>query len=114
MLIESHGSRHESTESRVVTLGGSDPGSGLQVTIEDGSEVDLHLKEGGTMTTVGARIERRPPMSVKSSNSEIQNNVYFTGTANKSVVDSGCPLTVSGSLWYSAFRDSLRTPRKRK
>merc|ERR1711994_154525 len=37
-----------------------------------------------------------------------ENNVYFTGTANKSVVDSGCPLTVTGSLWFSAFRDSLR------
>ena len=56
-------------------LGGSDPGSGLQVTIEDGSEVDLHLKEGGTMTTVGARIERRPLMSVRSSNSEIQTSI---------------------------------------
>ena len=38
-----------------------------------------------------------------------ENNVYFTGTANKSVVDSVCPLTVTGSLWYSAFRDSLST-----
>ena len=28
------------------------------------------------------------------------------------MVDSGCPLTVTGSLWYSAFRDSLRTQGK--
>ena len=47
-----------------------------------------------------------------SASNEKQNNVYFTGTANKSVVDSGCPLTVTGSLWYSAFRDSLRTQGK--
>ena len=38
-----------------------------------------------------------------------ENNIYFTGTVNKSVVDSGCPLTVAGSLWFSAFRDSLRS-----
>ena len=31
---------------------------------------------------------------------------------NKSVVDSGCPLTVTGSLWFSAFRDSLRSQGK--
>ena len=29
-------------------------------------------------------------------------------------MDSGCPLTVSGSLWYSAFRDSLRSQGKGK
>ena len=33
---------------------------------------------------------------------------------NKSVVDSGCPLTVTGNLWYSAFRDSLRIQGKEK
>ena len=72
MLPVSYGSRIESPENRVMTLGGSDPGSGLPVSIEDGSEVDLHLEEGGAMNTVGARIERRPLMSVRSSNSEIQ------------------------------------------
>ena len=41
-----------------------------------------------------------------------ENNIYFTGTVNKSVVDSGCPLTVTGSLWFSAFRDSLRSQGK--
>ena len=29
-------------------------------------------------------------------------------------MDSRCPLTVTGSLWYSAFRDSLRSQGKGK
>ena len=29
-------------------------------------------------------------------------------------MDSGCPLTVTGNLWYSAFRDSLRSQGKEK
>ena len=58
-----------------MTLGGSDPGSGLPVSIKDGSEVDLHQEEGGVMNTVGARIEMRPPMSVRSFNSEIQTSI---------------------------------------
>ena len=41
-----------------------------------------------------------------------KNNVFFSVTVNKSVVDSGCPLTVTGSLWYSAFQDSLRSQGK--
>ena len=45
---------------------------------------------------------------------KIENNVFFSGTVNKSVVDSGCPLTVTGSLWYSAFRDRLRSQGKGK
>ena len=36
-----------------------------------------------------------------------ENNVFYNGTANKSVVDGGCPLTVTGSLWFLAFKDSL-------
>ena len=62
----------ESPESRMMMLGGSDPGSGLPVSIKDGSEVTLHLEEGGTMNTVGASTERRPSMSVRSFNLEIQ------------------------------------------
>ena len=30
------------------------------------------------------------------------------------MVDSGCPLTVTGSLWYLVFRDSLRSQGKEK
>ena len=36
------------------------------------------------------------------------------GTVNKSVVDSGCPLLVTGNLLYPAFRDSLRIQEKER
>ena len=55
-----------------MTLGGSDPDRGLQVSTEDASGVDLSLEEGVVMTKVVASRERRPPMSVRSFNSEIQ------------------------------------------
>ena len=73
--LEIHGSRHESPGSQGMTLGGSDPGHGLQVSIEDDSEVDLSLEEGVDMIKVAMRRERRLPMSVRSSNSEIQTSI---------------------------------------
>ena len=92
MLLVSHGSRRESPEGREMMLGGSDPGSGLQVTIEDGSEVDLHLEEGGAVNTVGGSIERRPPMSVRSFNLEIQ-----TSTRLRTMSTSQAPPT---RVWW--------------
>ena len=55
-------------ESHVMMTGGFDPDLGQQVSIEDGSGVDLSLEEGVAMTKVDKNREKRPPMSVRSSN----------------------------------------------
>ena len=59
-------------ESHVMMTGGFDPDLGQQVSIEDGSGVDLSQEEGVDMTTVDTSREKRPLMSVRSSNLEIQ------------------------------------------
>ena len=92
-LLETHGSRRESPESLVMTLGGSDPGHGPQVSTEDGSEVDLSPEEGVVMTKVAVSRERRPPMSVRSSNSEIQ-----TSTSLRTMSTSLAPPT---RVWWT-------------
>ena len=35
-------------------------------------------------------------------------NIFRSETENKAIVDSGCPKTVSGKLWYSVYKDSLK------
>ena len=35
-------------------------------------------------------------------------NIFRSETENKAVVDSGCPKTVSGKLWYSVYKDRLK------
>ena len=71
----------ESPESLVVMIESSDPDQGLQVSIEDGSGVDLSQEEGVDMTTVDASRERRPLMSVRSSNLEIQRSTTTRTTS---------------------------------
>ena len=71
-LPESHMSRRESLESHLMKTGGFDLDPGLHVSIEDGSGVDHSLEEGVNMTKVVVSREKRPPMSVRSSNLEIQ------------------------------------------
>ena len=71
-LIESHESRRESLESHMMMTGGFDQDLDLQASMEDSSGVDLSLEEEIDMTKVVMSREKRPPMSVKSSNSEIQ------------------------------------------
>ena len=92
-LLEIHGSRRESPGSRVMTLGDSDPGHGPQVSTEDGSGVDLSLEGGVVMIKVAMRRERRPPMSVRSSNSEIQ-----TSTSLRTMSTSLAPPT---RVWWT-------------
>ena len=40
-------------------------------------------------------------------NDREQNNVFFTNTENKCVVDSGCPKSVAGKLWINIYKQSL-------
>ena len=40
-------------------------------------------------------------------NNREQNNVFFTNTENKCVVDSGCPKSVAGKLWINIYKQSL-------
>ena len=35
-------------------------------------------------------------------------NIFRSETENKAIVDSGCPKTVAGKLWFSVYRDSLK------
>ena len=71
----------ESPESLVVMIESSDPDPGLQVSIEDGSGVDLSQEEGVDMTTVDTSREKRPLMSVRSSNLEIQRSTTTRTTS---------------------------------
>ena len=70
-LLESHLSHRESLERPVMKTGGFNLDPGPQVSIKDGLGVD-HILEGGVdMTKVVVSREKRPPMSVRSFNSEI-------------------------------------------
>ena len=59
-------------QSHVMKTRGFDLDPGLQVSIEDGLGVNHSLVEGVDMTKVVVSREKRPPMSVRSSNLEIQ------------------------------------------
>ena len=71
----------ESPESLVVMIESSDLDLGLLVSIEEGSGVALSLEEGVDMTTDGVSRERRPLMSARSSNLEIQRSTTMRTTS---------------------------------
>ena len=71
-LLESQGSHHESSKSHITETRGFDLDPGLQVSIEDGLGVNHSLEGGVDMTKVVVSREKRPHMSVRSSNLEIQ------------------------------------------
>ena len=71
-LLKSHESCCKSLESHLMMTRGFDQDLDLQVSIKKGSGVDTSLEEGVNMTKVVVSRDKRPPMSVRSSNSEIQ------------------------------------------